>query len=163
MNLGKLFKVLLDILFYIIALITIYQVIITVFSNVIPEILKSETTNSITYEISFIIFLLFLTFILYQFRKFGSIIRDNRLFSNEAIFKSKNIGILFNILGIIIVLSRTIDKLDNLDFLQIISTLFIPNLLILGIPCFVVGIFFLLLSDGFKKALALKEENDLTV
>ena len=129
MNLGKLFKVLLDILFYIIALITIYQVIITVFSNVIPEILKSETTNSITYEISFIIFLLFLTFILYQFRKFGSIIRDNRLFSNEAIFKSKNIGILFNILGIIIVLSRTIDKLDNLDFLQIISTLFIPNLL----------------------------------
>ena len=162
MNLGKLFKILINILYYTCLFTTIAYPIMAFFPDTFPEINEFEGPYTILKNIFFFAFLIFITFMLYQFRKFASVIRNNKLFSNESILISKYLGVLFISLGSITILVKTISTFNKIDSFRELNLL-IPILIVYVIPFFVIGIFFLLLSDGFKKALALKEENDLTV
>ena len=162
MNLGKLFKILINILYYTCLFTTIAYPIMSFFPDTFPGTLETEGSYAILINIFTFAFFIYITFVLYQFRKFASVIRANKLFSNESILISKHIGALFISLGSITILIKTISTFNKIDsFLEL--NLLIPILIVYVIPFFVIGIFFLLLSDGFKKALALKEENDLTV
>ncbi len=162
MKLGKLFKILINILYYTFLVAIIAYPIMELFPDTFPGILETEGHYPILKNVSIYAFFIFITFILYQFRKFASVIRANKLFSNESILISKYIGTLFIIVGSTFVLIKIISTINKTNFFQALARS-IPILIVYVIPLFVVGIFFLLLSDGFKKALALKEENDLTV
>ena len=161
MNLGKLFKVLINILYYTMLLMTITHPIMEFFPNTFSKINEFEGPYTILENIVFFVFLIFITFMLYQFRKFASVIKNNKLFSNDSILISKYIGVLFIILGSTVVVTKIISTINKINSILALNILIV--FLAYAIPFFVVGIFFLLLSDGFKKALALKEENDLTV
>lgn len=162
MNLSKSFKVLINILYYSVLLTTIVYPILKFFPNTFSEINETKGPYPIIKNFFRLAFFIFITIVLYQFRKFASVIRANKLFSNESILISKYIGTLFIIMGSTFVFIKIFSTINKPDFFQALAQS-IPILIVYIIPFFIVGIFFLLLSDGFKKALALKEENDLTV
>ena len=167
MKLSRLFKILIDVLFYVTVMTAVSYPIAAIFYNVsstAKSLLETEGPYATLLNIAQFIFILFLAFILYQFRRFAIILKEKRLFSSEAILKIKNIGILFNSLGIAIFLLQVLIRIDKIHFtFSEIVIVIVPSFIGFGIPCFMVGVFLLLLSDAFKKALVLKEENDLTV
>ncbi|WP_416446649.1 DUF2975 domain-containing protein [Leeuwenhoekiella sp. A16] len=110
-----------------------------------------------------VFFVLFVWFFLgfYQLRKFAGQLLKQKLFSKEVIKSTQKAGQFFIACG-----------LGSLIFIAITSILtnegrisitFGSSNFSLLLFLLIVGVLFLLLCDAFKKALVLKEENDLTV
>ncbi len=171
MNLNKLFKLLIDLAFYLMIPIVVFFPGTILYILIFPE--QSIINVNIPYTengfggkaLLFIIlfFALFLLFFagFYHLRKFAALLLKNKLFSKEVIVSTKKAGQFF-----------TACALGSLVFIGIYSLLTIKskfsitfgtsnfNLLLFLL---IVGVLFLLLSDAFARTLKLKEENDLTV
>ena len=171
MILNKLFKLLIDLAFYLMIPIliffpgTILYILIfpeqTIINVNIPFTENGFGIKALLFTIVF--FVLFVWFFLgfYQLRKFAGQLLKQKLFSEDVIKSTQKAGQFFIACG-----------LGSLIFIAITSVLtnegrisitFGSSNFSLLLFLLIVGVLFLLLSDAFKKALILKEENDLTV
>ncbi|WP_028376897.1 DUF2975 domain-containing protein [Leeuwenhoekiella sp. MAR_2009_132] len=171
MHLNKLFKLLIDLAFFLMIPIvvffpgTILYILIfpeqTIINVNIPFIEDGFGGKALVFLILFFaLFLLFFTGF-YHLRKFAGLLLKNKLFSKEVIVRTKKAGQFF-----------TACALGSFIFIGIYSLLTVKNKfsITFGTSNFnlllfllIVGVLFLLLSDAFARALKLKEENDLTV
>ena len=171
MKLNKLFKLLIDLAFFLMIPIvvffpgTILYILIfpeqTVVNVNIPYTENGFAGKALLFTIVF--FVLFLLFFagFYQLRKFAGQLLKRKLFSKDVIKSTKKAGQFFTTCGLGSLIFIAITSLiTNEETIRI--TLGSSNFSLL-LFLLIVGVLFLLLSDAFKKALALKEENDLTV
>ncbi|WP_416448457.1 DUF2975 domain-containing protein [Leeuwenhoekiella sp. A2] len=171
MILNKLFKLLIDLAFYLMIPILIFFPGTILYILFFPEqaIINVNTpftengfgVKAILFTIVF--FVLFVWFFLgfYQLRKFAGQLLKQKLFSKEVIKSTQKAGRFFIACGlgsfIFIAITSILTNEDR------ISITFGTSNLSLLLFLLIVGVLFLLLSDAFKKALFLKKENDLTV
>lgn len=171
MKLNKLFKLLIDLAFYLMIPIvvffpgTILYILIfpeqTIINVNIPYTENGFSGKALLFTILF--FALFLLFFagFYHLRKFAALLLKNKLFSKDVIVSTKKAGQFF-----------TACALGSFVFIGIyslftnsgkFSVTFGTSNFNLHLFLLIIGVLFLLLSDAFARALKLKEENDLTV
>jgi hypothetical protein len=168
MNYNSLFKLLIDIAFYLlIPLIFLFPGAI-LYTLVFPsqEIIKL-TTRSISpngWLTSLILLSIYAEYVLffvgfYNLRKFAALLLKNRIFTKASVQCAKKIGQFFTICG-------TSSLLLKLIYALLLSTEYEIEFGISDIQLYlfltVIGVFFLILSIAFERALSLKEENKLT-
>ncbi|WP_031427017.1 DUF2975 domain-containing protein [Flavimarina sp. Hel_I_48] len=171
MRLNKIFKLLIDVAFYLMVPIvlffpgTILYILIfpgqTVINVNVPFMENGFGFKAFFFMLVF--FALFLLFFLgfYQLRKFAAQLLKQRLFSKEVISSTQKAGQYFTICGIGSLVFIAMNALFT-NHGKFSVTFGISNFSLL-LFLSIVGVLFLLLSDAFKKALVLKEENELTV
>ena len=171
MKLNKLFKLLIDLAFYLMVPVvvffpgTILYILIfpkqSIIKVNIPYTEQGFGSGALLFTICF--FILFLLFFagFFQLRKFAGQLLKKKLFSLEVIKSTKKIGQFFTACGLGSFVFVGINSLlTNEGTVSI--TFGISNFSLL-LFLLIVGVLFLLLSDAFARALKLKEENDLTV
>ena len=171
MKLNKLFKLLIDLAFFLMIPIvvffpgTILYILIfpqqSIIKVNIPYTEQGFGSGALLFTICF--FILFLLFFagFFQLRKFAGQLLKKKLFSLEVIKSTKKIGQFFTACGLGSLIFVGINSLlTNEGTVSI--TFGISNFSML-LFLLIVGVLFLLLSDAFARALKLKEENDLTV
>lgn len=171
MKLNKLFKMLIDLAFYLMVPIvvffpgTILYILIfpqqSIIKVNIPYTEQGFGSGALLFTICF--FILFLLFFagFFQLRKFAGQLLKKKPFSSEVIKSTKKVGQFFTACGLgSFVFVGTNSLLTNKEKISI--TFGISNFSLL-LFLLIIGVLFLLLSDTFARALKLKEENDLTV
>ena len=169
MNYNSLFKLLIDIAFYLlIPLIFLFPGAI-LYTLVFPnqEIIKLTTglVSQNGWLTSLILLSIYAEYVLffvgfYNLRKFAALLLKNRIFTKTSVQRSKKIGQFFTICGTSSLLLKLIYALSLCKKYQIGFGLSeIELYLFLAI----IGVFFLILSTAFKRELKLQEENKLTV
>ncbi|MEH6657836.1 DUF2975 domain-containing protein [Leeuwenhoekiella marinoflava] len=171
MNLNTFFKRLIDLAFYLMVPIvvffpgTILYVLMfpeqTIINVNIPYVENGFSGKALLFSMGF--FALFLLFFagLYQMRKFAGLLLKNKLFSQEVVKRTHKTGTFFTACALGSLIFIGINSLFSYE--GKISVTFGSSNFNLLLFLLIVGVLFLLLSDAFKKALAIKEENDLTV
>lgn len=173
MKLNKLFKLLIDLAFYIMIPFviffpgTILYILLFPEQTIIDNNLPFASTDSglATALTSLVVFARVILFFIgfYNLRKFAVLLVVNKIFSNKVILHTKKTGQFFTACSILSIILSIIPFIstsytNNMDELPTsFKFSFLPYFLL------IIGVLFLLLSDAFKKTLALKEENDLTV
>lgn len=170
MNLNKLFKTLIDLAFYLMIPIVIFFPGTILYVLIFPN--QSVIKVNIPYRetgfgvkallFSIIFFALFLLFFagFYQLKKFAGLLSKGKLFSRAVIKRTHKAGQFFTASGLG---SLAFVGLNSLLVTSKFAITFGASNFSLLLFLVIVGVFFLLLSNAFKEALALKEENDLTV
>lgn len=171
MNLNKLFKLLIDLAFYLMIPIIVFFPRTILYILLFPEQAVIQANIPYTEEgfggkavlfliIFFALFLLFF-FGFYNLRKFSDLLLRNKLFSKKVILRTNKAGQFFTACGLGSLIFIGINSLiNNTGEFRITFGTFNFSLLLFLL---IVGLLFLLLSDAFARALRLKEENDLTV
>mgnify|MGYP001162611206 FL=1 len=171
MKLNKLFKLLIDLAFFLMIPIvvffpgTILYILIfpqqSIIKVNIPYTEQGFGSGALLFTICF--FILFLLFFagFFQLRKFASQLLKKKPFSSEVIKSTKKVGQFFTAAGLGSFVFVGINALLTNEG-KISITFGISNFSML-LFLLIVGVLFLLLSDAFARALKLKEENDLTV
>ena len=169
MKLNKIFKLLIDIAFFLMIPFviffpgTILYVLLFPEQTIIDNNLPFATTDSqfLSILVSLIVFVQVILFFMgfYNLREFANLLLKNKIFSNSVIIRTKRTGQFFTSCSILYIISTISESYsshsESLNGSFHFS--FLPYFLL------IIGIFFLLLSDAFARALKLKEENDLTV
>tara|TARA_R110002020_G_scaffold468191_1_gene692291 strand:+ start:129 stop:644 length:516 start_codon:yes stop_codon:yes gene_type:complete len=171
MKLNKLFKLLIDLAFYLMIPIvvffpgTILYILIfpeqTIINVNIPYTENGFSGKALLFTILF--FALFLLFFagFYHLRKFAALLLKNKLFSKDVIVSTKKAGQFFTACALgSFVFIGIYSLFTNLGKF---SVTFGTSNFNLHLFLLIIGVLFLLLSDAFARALKLKEENDLTV
>ena len=165
------FKTLIDLVYYFLLPVVIFYPAVLIYLVVFPnqeiftiQLPDGEVINSFKTIIFLVIF--YLEFMLFFFgfhelRKLASILLSKRFFTNIITIKLKKIGKLFSICGVTSIVFLFIYKLSLSSFGAKIMFGFNDYVLLLFL--IIIGVFFLILSDAFKKAVQFKEENELTV
>ena len=171
MKLNKLFKLLIDLAFYLMVPIvvffpgTILYILIfpqqSIIKVNIPYTEQGFGSGALLFTISFFIFFILFFAGFFQLRKFASQLLKKKLFSLEVIKSTKKVGQFFTAAGLGSLVFVGINSLLTNEG-KISITFGISNFSLL-LFLLIVGVLFLLLSDAFARALKLKEENDLTV
>jgi len=171
MTLNKLFKLLIDLAFYLMIPIvvffpgTILYILIfpeqTVINVNIPFMVNGFGFKALLFMTLF--FALFLLFFagFYQLRKFASQLLKGKLFSKDVVVCTRKAGQFFTTCALGSLLFVGIGSLLTSE--EKFGITFGTSNFNLLLFLLIVGVLFLLLSDAFARALALKEENDLTV
>lgn len=171
MKLNKLFKLLIDLAFYLMVPIVVFFPGTILYILIFPEqsIIKVNIPyteqgfgiKALFFMIGF--FALFLLFFagFFQLRKFAGQLLKKKLFSLEVIKSTKKVGQFFTAAGLGSLVFVGINSLLTNE--GTISITFGTSNFSLLLFLLIVGVLFLLLSDAFARALKLKEENDLTV
>ena len=171
MKLNKLFKLLIDLAFYLMVPIVVFFPGTILYILIFPEqtIINVNIPfmeNGFGVKALFFMIVFFAHFLLffagfYQLRKFAGQLLKKKLFSSEVIKSTKKAGQFFTACGLGSLVFIGINSLLTNEG-KISITFGISNFSML-LFLLIVGVLFLLLSDAFARALKLKEENDLTV
>ena len=165
-----LFKTLIDIAYYFLIPLVIFFPAIIIYAIVFPnqDIVNIQLGGESLQSFKAILFfgLFYIEFILffigfYEIRKLARLFLKKKVFTEITISKLKKIGQLFSICGSTSIVFLIIYKLTLSPFQLYIEFGFTDFQLLLFLT--IIGVFFLLLSDAFKKAVQFKEENELTI
>jgi len=166
-----LFKTLIDIAYFYLVPFVIFMPAVIIYLLVFPEQQVINTSYVAfkdlgTIKVSIFIFLFYVEFLLFfkgfhELRSLAKLLLKKKLYTSKTILKLKKIGWLFTICGIttgilliIYIITVSSYKLNvAFGFTDFQYLLFL----------IIIGVFFLILSDAFKKAVQFKEENELTV
>jgi len=96
----------------------------------------------------------------YNLRKFAALLLKNKIFTKASVQSTKKIGQFFTICGASCLLLKLIYALAASDKYRIEFGISDIQLFLFLV---IIGIFFLILSNAFERAMDLKDENDLTV
>ena len=171
MNLNKLFKLLIDLAFFLMIPIVVFFPGTILYILIFPEqsIINVNIPftedgfggKALLFTLAFFALFLLFFFGFYQLRKFAGLLLKGKLFSQEVVLCTNKAGRFFTTCALGSFLFVGVNAiLTNSGRFSITFGSSNFNLLLFLL---IVGVLFLLLSDAFRKALALKEENDLTV
>lgn len=162
-------RAVLELLFYIsiiggIALLVILPIIFTSSDWDIPFKINGLTTqvdsleSKITFIIAIISYFLFV-YAIYLFKKTVNLFINKRIFDNQVISNLSKIGKIFIIVTIILNIIEFIFKVTTTQKAEIIVSSGFDSFLF----TIAIGLFFIIMSEVFKIAKKLKDENELTI
>jgi hypothetical protein len=169
MKRNTLFKLLIDISFYLLIPVVFLFPSAILYVLVFPEqeIIKLSTGsvsggNWATILILLGVYAEYVLFLVgfYNLRKFATLLLKNKIFTKASVQCTKKIGQFFTICGASFLLLKLIYALVASNEYKIefgVSTIQLHLFLV------IIGVFFLILSNAFERAMDLKDENDLTV
>ncbi|MGB3775468.1 MAG: DUF2975 domain-containing protein [Leeuwenhoekiella sp.] len=169
MKIQQLFKLLIDISFYLLIPVIFLFPGAIVYTLIFPdqELIKltAGTISVSKWSTALILLGIYVEYVIffvgfYNLRKFSALLLKNKIFSTLSIKRTKKIGLFFTICGASTLVLRVLYALIfssefrlEFGFSDVQLFLFLT----------IIGVFFLILSSAFERAMQLEEETKLTV
>ena len=170
MKLNLLFKRCIDIAYFVMLPIVFFFPGTIMYMLFFPQqtIIKPNVPfeyDSMNIYVTLFLFFVFIEFVIffigfYHLRSLSKSFLKKKFFTSSVVLKLKRVGQFFSICGLSSILILVATELFTSETTRITIGLSTNSLLFF---LMLIGMFFLLLSNAFEKAIAYKSENDLTI